>query len=103
MAALSFGKGMSRAEVKVFSDGGLFKSLPSLTKFPVQWTFSRSSGVLNCPLDSKRYHLSAGQGCLLGGPDSCYLVRLGKGTGTQHLPLVCSWEVKTAVHPLLVT
>lgn len=29
MAAPSFGKRMSRAEVKVFSDVGLFQSLPS--------------------------------------------------------------------------
>lgn len=81
----------------------VFFSLSPLTKSLVQWKFSRSSGVLNCSLDSKRYHLSAGQGCLRGGPDSCCLVRLGKGTGAQHLPLACSWEVKTAVHPLLVT
>lgn len=81
MAALSFGKGTSRVEVKMFSSWS-FSVLPSLIKFPVQWKFSKSSGVLNCSLGSKRCHLPAGEGCLLGEPDSCCLLRLGKGTGT---------------------
>ena len=71
-------KGRSRAEVRMFCDAGLFSVCPhSPTKFPVRWKSSTSPGVLTCSLGSKKQPWSA---------DSCCLLRLGEGTGAQHLP-----------------
>lgn len=76
-------------------------SSPLPTKSPVRWKFSRSSSFPTCFLGSKRCRRPAGEGWSLGGPDSCCLLRSGKGTGTHYLPLVCAREAKTAVHPLI--
>lgn len=39
-------KGVRRAEVRMFPDVGLSPSVPSLTKFPAQCSFSRPSDLL---------------------------------------------------------
>ena len=86
----------------MFSDS-LFSLSPLSHQVPCPWKFSNSSSFPICCLGSKKCHLPVGEGCLLGGPNSHCLLRSEVETRTQHLPLVCCWDVKTAVHPLLVT